>query len=141
MPEKSTTPDLVEFVSRVISVASVRDVTRWVGFFEPDPVWDMSGMGMGTFEGVAAIRAWTEDWWSAYEDYEIQEEEEILDFGHGVAFAVIVQNSRPFDSTGVVRLRYASVNLCLDGMFLRITNYSDIAEGRAAAERLAEQRR
>ena len=37
-------------------------------------------------------------------------------------------------------MRYASVNSGVHGLFERITNYSDIDEARAAAERLAEGR-
>ena len=39
-----------------------------------------------------------------------------------------------------VQLRYAAVNVWEDGRIERITNYSDIDEGRAVAERLAEER-
>jgi hypothetical protein len=37
-------------------------------------------------------------------------------------------------------MRYVSVNCWHEGIFLRITNYTDADEARAAAERLAEER-
>jgi hypothetical protein len=53
---------------------------------------------------------------------------------------VVIQNARPVHSTGFVRIRYAAVTKWVDGMMARITNYSDVDEARAAAERLAEER-
>jgi hypothetical protein len=39
-----------------------------------------------------------------------------------------------------VRLRYAVVGVWVEGLVVRLTNYGNIDEGRAAAERLAEER-
>ena len=57
-----------------------------------------------------------------------------------VVFAVVFQRARLTDSTAEVRMRYASVNSQAGGVFERITNYTDIDEARAAAERLAQER-
>jgi ketosteroid isomerase-like protein len=43
-----------------------------MSFFAPDAVWDMSPTGMGTFEGLAAIRGFLADWLGAYEDFEMK---------------------------------------------------------------------
>jgi hypothetical protein len=75
----------------------------------------------------------------AYEEYSL-EEEAILDLGDGVTFAVILQKGRPVGSTGYVELRYAAVGTWVDGLLVRITNYTDIDEACAAAERLTEER-
>ena len=64
----------------------------------------------------------------------------MLDLGNEVAFAVIVQRARLTGSAAEVRMRYASVNSQAEGLFDRITNYLDIDEARAAAERLAQER-
>src|SRR5213080_4581579 len=46
---------------------------------------------------------------------------------------------RPIGSGGEVQLRYAAVTEWVGGMVVRDTNYTDIDEARAAAERLAEE--
>src|ERR1700676_1670044 len=66
--------------------------------------------------------------------------EEILDFGKGVVLAVIHQSARPVGSTGQVRIRYAQLVVWREGLIVRTAYYGDIDEGRAAAERLAEER-
>jgi len=73
------------------------------------------------------------------EDFETEPEEQ-LDLGNGVGFTVAIQKGRPVGSSGEVRLRYALVSVWVDGLVVRVTNYADIDEGRAAAERLAQER-
>jgi ketosteroid isomerase-like protein len=139
MSEESTTPDLVELQNRLTEATNRRDVDAIVAFYAPDAVWDMSPMGMGTFEGQAAVRGFMEDWFASYEEYEF-EAEEILDLGKGVGFRVLIQKGRPVGTSGEVQLRYAAVSVWEDGKIARITNYGDLDEARAAAERLAEER-
>ncbi len=85
----------------------------------------------------AAIRRFFEDWIGAYEEFEI-EPEEVVDLGNGVTLAVVHQNGRLVGSTGRVQLRYGAVSKWVEGVAVRTTNYTDIDEARAAAERLAE---
>jgi ketosteroid isomerase-like protein len=59
--------------------------------------------------------------------------------GNGVAFAVWLQRGRPGGTSGEVEQRDAAVLLYEDGEIARLTNYSDIDEARAAAERLGEE--
>ena len=139
MSEESTTPDLVESVRRSVRAASDRDLDRALTFYASDAVWDMSPWGMGTFAGTEAIRGFWEDWLDTYEEYAMKAEE-IVDFGHGVTFAVILQKGRLVGSAGEVQLRYAGTSLWAHGLMTRTTNYRDIDEARAAAERLAEER-
>jgi ketosteroid isomerase-like protein len=139
MSEESTTPDLMECVRASIQAGSDRDIDRALTFYTPDAVWDMSPWGMGTFEGIQAIRGFFEDWLGAYEEYTL-EAEEMIDLGNGVVFAVLQQGGRPSGSTGEVQLRYASATVWANGLITRVTNYRDINEGRAAAERLAQER-
>jgi ketosteroid isomerase-like protein len=139
MPEESTTPDLVELQKRLTDAARSRDLDAIAAFYAPDGVWDMSPIGMRTFEGQAAARGFLEDWFASYEEYEF-EAEETLDLGNGVGFRVLIQKGRPLGSSGEVELRYAAVGVWEDGKIVRMTNYNDTDEGRAAAERLAEER-
>ena len=139
MPEESTTPDLVEVARRSVETGSKRDLDATMAFYTPDAVWDMSPLGMGTFEGQAAVRGFMEDWFASYEEWGLQLME-VQDLGNGVTFGVQVQRGRPVGSSGEVELRYASVTEWEDGAIKRITNYSDPDEARAAAERLAEER-
>ena len=139
MPEESTTPDLEELLRRLTDAADRRDLDAITTFYAPDAVWDMSPMGMGTFEGQTGVRAFFEDWFGSYEEYKLKAEE-ILDLGNGVGFRVLVQKGRPVGSSGEVELRYAAIGLWQRGKIVRTTNYTDIEEARAAAERLAEKR-
>ena len=139
MAEESTTPDLVERVRESVRAGSERDIDRILAFYAPDAVWDMSPWGIGIFEGTEAIRGFFEDWLGAYEEYRL-EAEEIVELGNGVVFAVLLQGGRPSGSSGDVQLRYASVGIWVDGLQVRTTNYRDIDEARAVAERLAEER-
>jgi ketosteroid isomerase-like protein len=139
MPEESTSPDPVELVRGSIDSFARRDLDATMSVYGPDSVWDTSPAGMGTFEGLAAIRGFFEDWIAAYEEFEI-DAEEILDLGNGVTFAVFNQRGRPVGSSGELRVRSASVAVWAEGLVVRVTNYPDIDEARAAAERLAESR-
>jgi ketosteroid isomerase-like protein len=139
MAEESTTPDLVELVRRSVEAADKRDLDAHMTFYAPDAVWDASPMGIGTFEGQAAMRAFWEDWLSSYEGWKLQTVE-VRDLGNGVTFGVLDQRGRLVGSTGEIELRYASVTEWEDGKIVRITNYTDIDEARAVAERLAQER-
>src|SRR2546429_9038533 len=110
-----------------------------MSFYAPDAVWDSSPLGMEVYEGQAAIRRFFADWWGSYEQFEMALEE-ALDLGNGVAFALAIQKGRPAGSSSEVRLRYAAVAVWENGLIVRVTNYTDIDEARAAAERLAEER-
>jgi ketosteroid isomerase-like protein len=109
-----------------------------LSFFAPDAVLENMG-ALGTFEGVAAIRGFWQDWFASYEEL-WAEQEEGLDLGNGVGFAVVIQKARLVGSSGYVRHRNALVAIWVEGLIERVTFYTDIDEARAAAERLAEER-
>jgi ketosteroid isomerase-like protein len=142
MTEESTTPDLFEIRRRVFQAASRGDLdealSRWP--LAPDAIWDDSALGLGTHEGLAAIRQHIEDWIGSYDEFEMVGEE-LRGLGNGVTFGVAFQKGRPTDSTGYVQLRYATVTEWLEGKIKRFTTYTDIDGARAAAERLAGERR
>ena len=119
MPEESTTPDLVELTRRWFEAANRRDVDAAASFYAPDAVHDFVG---------------------AYDEFGV-EAEQILDLGNGVTLAVVDQKGRPRGSSGEVQMRYAAVAIWVEGMIERFTTSTNIDEARAAAERLAEERR
>ncbi len=80
-----------------------------------------------------------EDWWKTFEEDE-RTLEEFRDLGDGVTFGVLFQRGRPAGSSGFVETRTAMVATWADGLIERLTLYPDIDEGRAAAERLAQER-
>jgi len=137
MPEESTTPDLVERMRGLFDAANRRDADAMVSFFGPDAVVDDPD-GVGTLERVALL-GFLEDWFANYEALEV-EAEEIVGHPNGVVFGAYRQRGRPVGSIGEVQLRQGWVALFEDGMIARMTVYFDIDEGRAAAERLAEER-
>jgi ketosteroid isomerase-like protein len=138
MSEASTTPN-VERTRRSFEAGSTRDVDAAMSAYGPESVWDMSQIGLGTYEGVAAIRSFFEDWLASYDELEM-EVEELVDLGNGVVFFAVRQKARLAGSSGHVELRYAGFTLWVDGVAMRVRNYADIDEARAAAERLAEER-
>jgi ketosteroid isomerase-like protein len=140
MSQKPTTPNLVELTRRSLEAANRRDFDALMSYYAPDVVWEAVSLGT-TFEGVAAIRGFREDWLGAYEGYEI-EPEEVLDVGKGVVFVVTRLTGRPVGSPGsTLTRRRPMVFVWVEGLLARVTApSSDIAEARAAAERLAESR-
>lgn len=141
-PERDTwramsedSPDAVELTRRFFATDGLDAL---MAFYAPDAVWDMSTLGLGVYKGLEAIRSFFEDWASSYEEL-VFEPEEILDLGSGVVLALIRQSARLVGSSAHVELRYASVMVWVAGLNVRSTNYRDLAEGRGAAEFLAEQ--
>ena len=141
MAEESTTPDLVEMGRASSEAANRRDFGASVSVFGADAVWDLSLVGLGAYEGIAAIRGFYEDWIGTYEEYEVSEEESV-ELGGGVTFGVLRQKARLRGSSAEVTVRYGQVNVWDDGLIVRATIYpeADIDEARAAAKRLAKER-
>jgi len=141
MPEESTTPDLIDSVRRGVEAFNRRDLDATVSIYAPDVVWDGTGRGIGRFDGVAAFRAFLEDWLAAYDEVKL-DAEEVLDLGNGVAFAILHQNARLIGSEGYIQQRDGWAFLWEHGLIVQVTVYpeSDIDKARAAAERLAEDR-
>jgi ketosteroid isomerase-like protein len=137
MPEESTDHDLVELTRRANEAANRSDFDALMRFFAPDAVLDLSHRELPSFEGAAAIRNFFEDWYEAYEEFAI-EQEEVLDLGNGIVFAVVHQNARPAGSAGHVQQREGWVLVFVENLTVRMTTYGDVDEARAAAEQLAE---
>jgi hypothetical protein len=45
------------------------DVDGEMAFYGPNPVYDLSPMGIGVYEGRAAIRAFLAGWMTSYGEY------------------------------------------------------------------------
>jgi hypothetical protein len=123
---------------RYAQAVTVRDYDAAMRFWAPDGVLDLSQTALGTYQGRAAIRAFLEEGMGPYDDFQF-EYEELHDLANGVAFAVSVLNARLAGSTDSVKGRFGAVSIWVDGLCERVTNYFDIDEARAAAERLAEE--
>jgi ketosteroid isomerase-like protein len=139
MPEQSTTPDLVELTRACAEAFNRHDLDAGMGFFAPDAVYDMSSVGIGTFEGADAIRGHLGDWFGNYEEYEFRLEE-VHDLGNGVAFMVVLHAGRVAGSDATVRERWSYTGLWEASVISRMVVRADKDEARAAAERFAQER-
>jgi ketosteroid isomerase-like protein len=126
-------------VRRSVEAANRRDLDAALSIYAPNAVFDFSHRGLPSFEGLAAMRGFLEDWLAAYEEYEFVLEE-IVDLGNGVVFAVVHQNARLAGGAGHVRQQEGWVWVWAEGEATRLTTYGDIDEARAAAERVAKSR-
>jgi ketosteroid isomerase-like protein len=137
MTSGSATPDLVELVRKQVEALDRDDRDGVMSSVTDDVV--LEGRALGDFfEGREAIRGFLEDWFGLYEELDF-ELEEIGHLGGGVVFAVVTQDGRLVGSGGRIRQREGWVYLCEGGSIARLT-ISDVDEGRAAAERLAQER-
>jgi len=140
MPEEPTTADLVELVRKQAEAANRRDLDAVMNAFAEDAIMTGGTRGFPPSEGRAAIRRFIEDWFDAFEELHF-EFEEISDLGNGVVFGVLIQEGRLVGSASHVRQREGWVTVWARGLIARLeTTYFDIDEGRAAAERLAQER-
>ena len=139
MVEESTAWDPVALVRRAFDAGNSGDIDAVVAFQAPDSVWDLSDLGLGVFEGAAAIRGWLEDWFEAWADLRL-DVGEMVDFGQGVVFASVLEGGRPAQGGGHVEQQRWWAILGENGKIARTIIYADIDEARAAAERLAQER-
>jgi ketosteroid isomerase-like protein len=141
MPEESTTPDLAAVIRAWFEAGDRRELDTVMSVFDQDVVLDLSrgALGLGSYTGYAAVREFIADWWGSYEEFE-NKPEEIVDLGNGVVLSISHQTARPVGVSGEVVRSDAYLFLFEAGGCVRWTAYPDIDEGRAAAERLAEER-
>ncbi|HTQ68627.1 MAG TPA: nuclear transport factor 2 family protein [Solirubrobacteraceae bacterium] len=137
MPEESTTPDLVGLTRSSIEAANRRDLDAVASSFAEDATFDGRALG-DHFEGRAAIRGFLQNWFDTYEALEFGLEE-VRHLGNGVVCAVVVQDGRPAGSAGHVRQREGWVFVWVGGLIACLSVY-EVDAGRAAAERLAQER-
>jgi ketosteroid isomerase-like protein len=128
----------VELTRDVLDAASRHDLDAAMSFYAPDAVWDLSDVGLGIVEGVAAIRSFVEDWWGTWADYQL-ELGETVDLGRGVVFSSAREDGRLVGSDRHVEQRVAFIFLWAQGAVERQTVHLNLDDARAAAERLAEE--
>jgi ketosteroid isomerase-like protein len=138
MSEESATTGLVELTRRSFAAANRRDWDTLMGFFARDAVWE--AQEFQAFEGRTAIRGFVKDLTEAYDRAVEFEVEDVSDLGAGIVFVSASAEGRLADSTAHMRVRMGAVYSWADNLIVRVASYPDIAEGRAAAERLAEER-
>jgi ketosteroid isomerase-like protein len=134
-----STSSALEQTRRSFEAADSGDYDWMMTFYGPDSVFDMSPWGLGTYEGLVAIRAFFKDWIGAFEEFEMKLEEAV-DLGNGVVLAVAQQRAISAGSSVPLRLRHAAVAIWESGVAVRITNYPDIEHARAIADELARSR-
>jgi len=130
---------LGERLQRFASAVAVGDFDTAASFHREDAVFDMSPMGMGTFEGRRAIRALFADWFAAYDTYVI-ELQSFEDLGSDVAFNTFSYRGQIAGSDQFVTVTHAYITVWSDGLIDRTSAYSDSEDARAAARRLAAER-
>jgi ketosteroid isomerase-like protein len=140
MADEAATPDAVDLVRQAFDAGNGGDIDAVVAFQAPDSVWDLSDLGLGVFEGAAAIRGWLEDWFGAWVGLRL-DMREIVDLGRGVVFASVLEGGRPAKGGGHIEQQRGWAILGENGKITHTMIYGDIDEARAAAERLAEERR
>jgi ketosteroid isomerase-like protein len=134
-----TSSDPLELTRRSFEAADSGDYDWMMSFYGPDSVFDMSPWGLGTYQGLVAIRAFFKDWIGAFADFEMKLEE-MVDLGNGVVFAVARQTALSAGSNAPLRLRHAAVAVWENGIAVAITNYPDLEQARTVAEELASAR-
>jgi ketosteroid isomerase-like protein len=139
MPEDSTTPDLVELTRRSLETGP-KEIDVGMRFFACDAVWEVPALGT-RLEGVGAIRSFFEDWLAAFGEFEI-DLQKVLDMGNGVVLTLAQSRATLLGGAERIPLQevFVYVTVWIEGEISRVTVYTDIAEARAAAERLAEER-
>jgi ketosteroid isomerase-like protein len=139
MSSESTTSTALDQALRSFEAADSGDYDWMISFYGPESVFDMAPWGLGTYEGLVAIKAFFKDWIGAFDDFEMKLEE-IEDLGNGVVFAVAQQNAASAGANPL-RLRHAAVSVWESGVAVLVRNYPDIEEARAIAKVLAQSRR
>ena len=138
MPERSTSPDLIELTHRAYACLNGRDLDAFVGLLGGSCVYDLSRFDLGSYTGPEAIRRFYEEWIAPLHEFGVAVDD-IRDLGNGVICATQAGH-RGHDPHFSLELGGGVVGVWENGKLARMTVYPDIDEARAAAERLAESR-
>jgi hypothetical protein len=137
MPAES---DPLEAAGRLAEAYNRRDIDSIVSQYAADAVWDMSDLGAGILQGHEAIRRFLDGWLGGYEEFDFALED-ARDLGSGVGWAVVLPRGRPRGGVSFEELRYGNCAVSENGLIRRMVFSTDVDAGRAAAERLAGERR
>jgi ketosteroid isomerase-like protein len=138
MTEESATPDLVERALVMLAAGDRGDIDAAIGFYAPHVLWEMVGAGI-RLDGAAAVRDFMQDWFDKYEDHQWKPDE-TLDLGNGVVLVAYRDSGRPGGSRFTVQERGVLVIEWTEGLIVRVRDYDDIDEARAAAVLLVAER-
>ena len=139
--DESATPGSVGLAQRLMEAVNARNVEAFMACFAPEAVVDLTRTAGVVNEGRDAIRRYQEDWLASFDELTYSAEE-IVDFGNGVTFAIVMQSARPIGTTASVHAREAFVVVAAHGLYVHTIVYgpTEIDEARATAERLAQER-
>ena len=135
MSQESTTPDLAELVRRIFEAANRQDFHAALEFYVPHAYWRGT---VDDAEGVAAIRDLWVSYFGAFEELQVILDD-VVDFGNGVILANNRHVGRLIGGAALAERR-AFVYEFVGGRVVKTTDYTDIDQARAAAERLAQER-
>ncbi|HWX96095.1 MAG TPA: nuclear transport factor 2 family protein [Solirubrobacteraceae bacterium] len=138
MSNEPTTSTALEQARRSFEAADSGDYDWMISFYGPDSIFDMEPWGLGTYEGLVAIKAFFKDWIGAFDEFEMKLEE-LADLGNGVVFGVARQYATSAGSNPL-QLRHAAVSVWEGGVAVLVRNYPDIEEARVIAQALAASR-
>ena len=115
-----------------------------MSLWAPDAVFTLASGGFAILEGNVirgrdALRRLWEDLTLAFDSFEFVTEA-LDDLGHSVVFGAFAMRGKPHGGGSAVEIRFGTVSIWRDRQIASATNYTDVAEARAAAERLAEER-
>ena len=102
MSEESTTPDPAELAGRSFAAAGRHDIDALMSFYAADAVWDMSGVGVGHVRGHSRRSEGSSRTGGRPREDHHQEIRDFRDFGNGVLFAAIQEDSRLPEAIGRV---------------------------------------
>ena len=139
MSEQPAPPDPVELLIAALRAWNRHDLDAYMRFMSPDVVLDASSTGVGVHEGAGGFSALLRRLAGPLRRVTV-EFEEIADLGGGAVFALLLQRGRLAGSDAEVHVRYVQVSEWVGDVSVRSTFWTDIDEGRAAAERLAHER-
>ena len=139
MSRERTALDLVDVTRRRFEAGNRRDVDAVLSFYAPNAIFEASDAGLGTYKGTDAIRAFLEDWWSGYEEYE-NVPEEIVQVREDAVLVINTLFGRLPGSAEPLRQHNAYLFQFQDGLIVRWTTFMDIGNAYAVAERLAKER-
>jgi hypothetical protein len=131
--------DLVLLTRQSMEASNRGELDVSATFFAPDAVFDVSSVGVGSFEGPEAIHAYLADWTGSYEQQEMREWAG-RDCGGGVVFVVTLFESRLRGSTSTVQERWAFTVVWDGEAISRVVADPDVEAAERDAERLARSR-
>jgi hypothetical protein len=131
---------LAELVQRSYSVLTTEGIDAWIEKIPTrDFVWDVTPMGMGRSQGLAAMRRFYVEWTGSYEDWFI-EPGEIEEISDEIVINSVRQGGRLHGSHEFVDLRYGQLGVWEGERLKLAANYPSYEAARAAASELAAER-